>query len=117
MVWKWIKKFREGCIEARDESHRVDSSVIIEDIIDAVQDSIWKDHLVKLSELCEGSPQVSHGTLFEIVGNYLSHFKFVHQMVLKVLTTEHLAKLFTPSFDFTRYTNEDEDFLDDFNVR
>ncbi len=113
MVWKWVKKYQEFCTDLHDESHSGCPSVIMEEIINAKQDKIWKDHRVKMSKLCEYFPQMSCGTLFEIVKNCLNYCKLWAIWVLKELTVEHLVKQFTSSLDLlTRYTNEGEDFLD-----
>ncbi len=55
------KSSKKGCTDVHDESHSGHPSVITEEIVTTVQDKIWKDHSIKISELHECFPRVRCG--------------------------------------------------------
>ncbi len=85
MVWKCVKKFQEGHLDVYDESHSDNLSVIMEEIVNTIESRIWKDHRVKISALCAHFPQVSHGTLFDIVKNCLDYGKLYARWMPRVI--------------------------------
>ncbi len=66
---------QEGPRRSHDECRSGRPFAITEEIVDATQDNISKDCWVKISKLHECFPQLSHGTLFEIVKNCLCYCK------------------------------------------
>jgi [histone H3]-lysine36 N-dimethyltransferase SETMAR len=112
VVWEWCKKFKDGRTEVHDEARSGRPSIITDEVVDAVQTKILTDRRIKISELCIDFPDVSRGTIFEIVKNCLGYKKLCARWVPKMLTADHLTKRMAASLELlTRYHNEGDDFL------
>ncbi len=88
-------------------------SIIIEELGDAVNAKIKSDRRVKIAEFCIEFPNMSRGTLFEIVKECLGYKKVCVWLLPKILTSDHLTKIIAACLEFlVRYHKEDDNFLD-----
>ncbi len=112
-VWKWCKRFDEGRTNVHDEERSGRPSVINEDVVDAVKEKILEDRRTTITDLCLDFPEISRGTMHEIVRNCLGYRKICARWVPKELSPDHVKQRMAASLEFlTRYHEEGDDFLD-----
>jgi histone-lysine N-methyltransferase SETMAR len=87
-------------------------SVVIEDLLRAVEEKIRENRRFTITSLSLHFPEISLSLLHEIVSDKLTFRKFCARCVPKVLMEEHKLKRQASSLDvLTRYIEEGENFL------
>ena len=59
MVRRWVRKFNEGCISVLDEQHTSRLSLINDDLLHTVDETICEDRRFTISSLSLNFPQLS----------------------------------------------------------
>lgn len=112
MVRKWVRAFKGGRKNVHDEERSGRHSVISEDLVQKVDQTVREDRRFTITSLSDVFPQVSRSVLYEIVSKRLSYRKVCSRWVPKMLTEEHKTKRVCSALTFLeRYHEEGDDFL------
>lgn len=111
-VWEWCSRFKEGQTNVHDEERSGRPSIITEQLVESVKEKILGDHRVTISDLVNLFPDVSRGTIHDVLRGCLGYKKICARWFLKQLTSTHLKQRIGAALDFlSRYQLEGEDFL------
>lgn len=112
MVRKWIRAFKDGRTNVHDEERSGRPSVISEDLVQKVDQTVRESRRFTITSLSDGFPQVSRSVLYEIVTKRLDYRKVCSRWVPKMLTEVHKTKRLSSALTFLeRYHEEGDDFL------
>ncbi|XKL59343.1 hypothetical protein PGB90_000359 [Kerria lacca] len=99
-VWKWSKRLRENRTNLHDENRPDRPSIMTEELVNSVQEYILNDHRLIINDLCNLHPDLSTGTMFDIVRDCLGYRKICARLVPKELCSAHMESRFRVSLDF-----------------
>ena len=63
MVRRWVRKFNEGCVSVLDKQHTSKPSLINDNLVRAVDETIHEDRRFTISSLSLNFPQLSRSVL------------------------------------------------------
>ncbi|XKL61874.1 hypothetical protein PGB90_001707 [Kerria lacca] len=105
-IWKWCKQFQEGRTNLHNENRSGCPSIITEELVNSVQEHILNGHRLTISDLYNLYPDLSIGTMFDIVRSCLQYRKICARWVPKELSSAHMELRFEASLDFFARNNE-----------
>jgi len=112
MVRRWVQLFNEGRENVHDDKQSGRPSVVIENLVCAVEEKIRENRRFTIMSLSLHFPQISQSLLHEIVSDKLGFRKLCAHWVPKMLMEEHKFKWQASVLDFlTRYSEEGDNFL------
>ncbi|GFU10435.1 mariner Mos1 transposase [Trichonephila clavipes] len=111
-VRKWVRKFKDGRTNVHDEERSGRTSVLIDDLMPAVETKIRENRRFTITTLSLEFPDVSRSVVYRIVTEDLNFKKLCSPWLPRLLAAEHKKKRFASSLDFLiRYEEEGDGML------
>ena len=109
---RWVRLFKEGRENVRDDPRSGRPSMVNEDLVRVVEEKIREKRRFTITSLSLHFPQISRSLLHEIVSDKLKFRKLCARWVPKMLTEEHRWKRQVSALDFLkRYSEEGDNYL------
>jgi len=89
MVRKWVRMFNEGLENLHDEARSGRPSLVIDDLVRKINETVRDDRRFTVSDLSLHFPKISRTLLYDIVSSHLGYRKVCARWVPKILSEEH----------------------------
>jgi len=111
MIRKCIQVFNEGQENVHDEARSGHPSLVNDDLVRKVNESVRDNRHFTISDLSLHFPQISRTLLYDTVSSYLGYRKVCEQWVPNMLTEEHKKQCVACALTFLMHYHKEGDSM------